>query len=230
MRGVREAAELYEKYTAESEARIAANASKVKGQKGLKPPLFTKIKTNRPVDDCPVYTADPLDNQVCDCDPNAESPCGADSECINRLLLTECQPSLCKAKDKCGNQRFQRRNYPKVDVLRTRDKGWGLFTKNPVRKGTFMIEYVGELITMAEFHRRVDEGMRKYGEEMHFYYMMMDSSRMIDAGPKGNIARFMNHSCDPNCETQKWTVNGDTRVGLFALEVRALNCLIFAQF
>ena len=46
MRGVREAAELYEKYTAESEARIAANASKVKGQKGLKPPLFTKIKTS----------------------------------------------------------------------------------------------------------------------------------------------------------------------------------------
>lgn len=29
--------------------------------------------------------------------------------------------------------------------------------------------------------------------------------------------RFMNHSCQPNCETQKWTVNGDTRVGLFAL-------------
>lgn len=33
----------------------------------------------------------------------------------------------------------------------------------------------------------------------------------------GNVARFMNHSCQPNCETQKWTVNGDTRVGLFAV-------------
>lgn len=41
--------------------------------------------------------------------------------------------------------------------------------------------------------------------------------RIIDAGPKGNQARFMNHSCQPNCETQKWTVSGDTRVGLFAL-------------
>lgn len=41
--------------------------------------------------------------------------------------------------------------------------------------------------------------------------------RIIDAGPKGNEARFMNHSCQPNCETQKWTVSGDTRVGLFAL-------------
>lgn len=34
----------------------------------------------------------------------------------------------------------------------------------------------------------------------------------------GNLARFMNHSCQPNCETQKWTVNGDTRVGLFATD------------
>lgn len=40
---------------------------------------------------------------------------------------------------------------------------------------------------------------------------------MIDAGPKGNSSRFINHSCSPNCETQKWTVNGDVRIGLFAL-------------
>ncbi|KAL8202324.1 UNVERIFIED_CONTAM: Histone-lysine N-methyltransferase nsd2 [Gekko kuhli] len=41
--------------------------------------------------------------------------------------------------------------------------------------------------------------------------------RIIDAGPKGNYSRFMNHSCQPNCETLKWTVHGDTRVGLFAV-------------
>lgn len=41
--------------------------------------------------------------------------------------------------------------------------------------------------------------------------------RVIDAGPKGNLSRFMNHSCAPNCETQKWTANGDVRVGLFAI-------------
>lgn len=45
----------------------------------------------------------------------------------------------------------------------------------------------------------------------------MCQDRIIDAGPKGNEARFMNHCCQPNCETQKWTVSGDTRVGLFAL-------------
>jgi len=40
----------------------------------------------------------------------------------------------------------------------------------------------------------------------------------IDAGPKGNFARFMNRSCDPNCETQKWSVNSMYRVGLFAIK------------
>ncbi|CAJ0954079.1 unnamed protein product [Ranitomeya imitator] len=48
-------------------------------------------------------------------------------------------------------------------------------------------------------------------------FCMAYQDRVIDAGPKGNFARFMNHCCQPNCETQKWTVNGDTRVGLFAL-------------
>ena len=43
-------------------------------------------------------------------------------------------------------------------------------------------------------------------------------ARIIDAGPRGNYSRFMNHSCQPNCETQKWNVNGDIRIGLFAID------------
>ena len=46
----------------------------------------------------------------------------------------------------------------------------------------------------------------------------VDVARIIDAGPKGNYSRFMNHSCQPNCETQKWNVNGDIRIGLFAID------------
>lgn len=52
-------------------------------------------------------------------------------------------------------------------------------------------------------------------KDLSFLFFLKD--RIIDAGPKGNYSRFMNHSCNPNCETQKWTVNGDVRVGLFAL-------------
>lgn len=58
----------------------------------------------------------------------------------------------------------------------------------------------------------------KGGEKKHSSYCwFVLQDRIIDAGPKGNYSRFMNHSCQPNCETLKWTVNGDTRVGLFAV-------------
>ena len=45
--------------------------------------------------------------------------------------------------------------------------------------------------------------------------LLHSPDRIIDAGPKGNHSRFMNHSCQPNCDTQKWLVNGDVHVALF---------------
>ena len=216
-RGLGEAAELYETYNQERQKRESENASKGRLNSNAKPPLFNKIKTNRPFGDCPVYPLDSTDKQMCECDPGGKKPCGPDADCINRLLMTECRPSTCVAGDKCLNQRFQRRVYPSLKVMRTPTRGWGLFVLSDVKKGDFLIEYVGELITMEEFRRRIQQSIERK-EEQNYYYMTMDSQRMIDAGPRGNIARFMNHSCDPNCETQKWTVNGDTRVGLFALD------------
>lgn len=47
--------------------------------------------------------------------------------------------------------------------------------------------------------------------------MALRSDEIIDATQKGNVTRFINHSCEPNCETQKWTVNGDLRIGFFTL-------------
>ena len=88
---------------------------------------------------------------MCDCDAETEKPCGPDADCINRLLMTECRPSTCKAGDQCLNQRFQKRKYPASKVMRTPNRGWGLYVLEPVKKGDFLIEYVGELITMEEF-------------------------------------------------------------------------------
>ena len=79
-----------------------------------------------------------------------------------------------------------------------------------------MNEYVGDLIDEAEADRRL---MWAHANNITDYYMMiLDSQRIIDAGPKGNYSRFMNHSCSPNVYSEKWTVNMDTRVGLFALK------------
>ena len=78
---------------------------------------------------------------------------------------------------------------------------------------SFLIEYVGEVIDLSEFKNRCE----KYSEENneHFYFMALQNDIFIDATNKGNISRFFNHSCDPNCETQKWTVNGELRIGFF---------------
>ena len=110
-----------------------------------------------------------------------------------------CQPAVCTAKELCRNMRFQKRQYPPIQVVRSEGRGWGLKNQGIIKKGQFVIEYVGELITMQEYRSRMT-AIQLSGEE-NYYYLTIDSNRMIDAGPKGNMARFMKHSCDHNCTT-----------------------------
>ncbi|XP_072913947.1 histone-lysine N-methyltransferase NSD3 isoform X1 [Hemitrygon akajei] len=191
-----------------------------------KPPAFKFIKANKPVGKVQVRIADLSEIPRCNCKPTDENPCGLDSECLNRILMYECHPSVCPAGEKCQNQCFTKRLYPETELVRTDVRGWGLRTKVDIKKGQFVTEYVGELIDEEECRNRI-----KHAHEANvtnFYLLTLTKDRIIDAGPKGNFSRFMNHSCNPNCETQKWTVMGDTRVGLFALcDVRADSELTF---
>ncbi|GAA6110545.1 histone-lysine N-methyltransferase NSD2 [Tachysurus ichikawai] len=180
-----------------------------------KPPPYKYIKVNKPVGHVQIYTADIAEIPKCNCKPSDERPCSFESECLNRMLLYECHPQVCPAGARCMNQDFTKRLYPETKIIRTAGKGWGLISLRDIKKGEFVNEYVGELIDEEECRARI-----KYAQEndiTHFYMLTIDKDRIIDAGPKGNYSRFMNHSCQPNCETQKWTVNGDTRVGLFAV-------------
>ena len=64
-----------------------------------------------------------------------------------------------------------------------------------------MIEYVGEVLDPREFARRTKEYAKENLE--HFYFMALKADSIIDATQRGNCSRFINHSCEPNCETQK---------------------------
>ncbi|XP_053243713.1 histone-lysine N-methyltransferase NSD2 [Podarcis raffonei] len=180
-----------------------------------KPPPYKHIKVNKPFGKVQIYTADISEIPKCNCKPSDENPCGLDSECLNRMLMYECHPQVCPAGERCQNQCFTKRQYPETKIIKTDGKGWGLVAKRDIKKGEFVNEYVGELIDEEECMARI-----KFAQEndiTHFYMLTIDKDRIIDAGPKGNYSRFMNHSCQPNCETLKWTVHGDTRVGLFAV-------------
>lgn len=73
---------------------------------------------------------------------------------------------------------------------------------------TPIIEYCGEVITSTECQRR----LRQYSITDNFYFAALESGLILDANVYGSAARFANHSCDPNCELQKWNVLGESRL------------------
>lgn len=114
----------------------------------------------------------------------------------------------------CQNQRFQKRQYANVSVIKTEKKGFGLRANTDIPADTFLYEYVGEVIDENKFRRR----MEKYDSEgiKHFYFMSLGKNEFIDATKKGGLARFCNHSCNPNCFVDKWVVGEKLRMGVFA--------------
>ena len=85
-RGLIEAGNFFKEYTEERNKRESEIARKTNFNSNSKPPMFNKIKSNRPYGDCPVYTADPTDKQVCDCNPTSKDPCGP-GKCLFWMIL-----------------------------------------------------------------------------------------------------------------------------------------------
>jgi SET domain-containing protein len=85
--------------------------------------------------------------------------------------------------------------YPHDLATKRGVNGLGLFAKVPIKKGDCIIEYVGEIISNAEANRR---GGR--------YLFQTSSNRHIDGTMRSNVARYVNHSCRPNCEAD--TIGG----------------------
>ncbi|EMD35141.1 hypothetical protein CERSUDRAFT_54162 [Gelatoporia subvermispora B] len=160
-----------------------------------------------------------LESMTCDCQyehgvDDEEMACGHSSDCINRLTQVECLPDDCRCRSYCQNQRFQRKEYADIEVVKTEKKGFGLRAGADLRKDTFIYEYVGDVVSQPSFLKR----MRQYAEEniRHFYFMMLQKDEFIDATKRGGIGRFANHSCNPNCYVAKWTIGEHVRMGIFA--------------
>jgi hypothetical protein len=81
-------------------------------------------------------------------------------------------------------------------VRRSRIEGRGAFATEPIRKGRKVGEYTGERITHEQSDERYDDKLART------YLFIVDSKIVIDADVGGNDVRFINHSCDPNCESR----------------------------
>jgi SET domain-containing protein len=111
--------------------------------------------------------------------------------------------------------RFQRKQHLRTSVFDTEAKGFGVFLFDGASAGDFVMEYVGEVLPFAAYAKRKHFYDRRNFQ--HAYFMRLSADEVIDATRCGNIARFINHSCSPNLETQKWAVGGEMCIGLFAL-------------
>ncbi|KAI4350316.1 hypothetical protein L6164_004783 [Bauhinia variegata] len=125
---------------------------------------------------------------------------------LNALdVASECGPS-CSCGLECGNRLSQKKIAVRLKIVRDRRKGWGLYADQLIQKGQFVCEYAGELLTTKDARRR-----HQFYDELasggHFYSALLvvrehlPSGKAclrinIDATRIGNVARFINHSCD----------------------------------
>ena len=102
------------------------------------------------------------------------------------------------------NVRFERSNI----------HGWGVFLDIDIRQGEMIIEYRGELIGNAMAEKREKEyEASKIGSD---YMFRIDEYTVCDASKQGNVARFINASCTPNCHPKIISLDGTKRVVLYA--------------
>lgn len=160
------------------------------------------------------------EHMTCDCyedwdsDKQQNMACGEDSDCINRVTSVECSNKFCTCGNDCQNQRFQKKQYANVTVIQTELKGYGLRANEDISESSFIYEYIGEVIDEESFRKRmIDYDTKKL---IHFYFMMLKKDSFIDATMKGSLARFCNHSCNPNAYVDKWVVGEKLRMGIFS--------------
>ncbi len=157
---------------------------------------------------------------------NCVSKCNAKS-CPCLASNRECDPDLCRrcgacsdppnkaaTEQSCRNDNVGMRRHVHLLLAKSQVAGWGLYTKHPLKKGDYVHEYLGELIPQNEAERRG----KIYDDRNQTYIFDMSTDYAVDALQKGNKTRFINHSDNPNIGPQMKIVNGDYRIGFFALK------------
>ncbi|GKB25746.1 histone-lysine N-methyltransferase ATXR7 isoform X1 [Tanacetum coccineum] len=97
---------------------------------------------------------------------------------------------------------------------RSKIHDWGLVALEPIEAEDFVIEYVGELI-----RPRISDIRERHYEKMGIgssYLFRLDDGYVVDATKRGGVARFINHSCEPNCYPKVISVDGQKKIFIYA--------------
>uniref|UniRef100_A0A8D0HDG4 Histone-lysine N-methyltransferase n=1 Tax=Sphenodon punctatus TaxID=8508 RepID=A0A8D0HDG4_SPHPU len=115
------------------------------------------------------------------------------------LPIYECN-SRCRCGGECPNRVVQKGIRYDLCIFRTGNgRGWGVRTLEKIRKNSFVMEYVGEIITSEEAERR-GQIYDRQGATYLFDLDYVEDVYTVDAAYYGNISHFVNHSCDPNLQ------------------------------
>jgi hypothetical protein len=176
-------------------------------------PAFEYIGKNIIPDSIRLLSADELEDKLLGC--SCKARCTHVSQCCNKIKeqafsygknekghwilknalnnkIYECGP-YCACDLRCNNRLTQRPPTCQYVIFKDEYKGWGVKAKNFIERDTFLFEYCGQFIDEEE----ADESKSKY-----IFEVPGDDGKMysIDALRFGNIARFVNHSCNPNTD------------------------------
>ncbi|KAK2648156.1 hypothetical protein Ddye_015645 [Dipteronia dyeriana] len=158
-----------------------------------------------------------------------------------KSLVYECGPS-CKCPPSCYNRVTQHGIKFQLEIFKTESRGWGLRSLNSIPSGSFICEYVGELLEEKEAEKKTgnDEYLFDIGNNYNDSSLWNGLSNLmpdaqsgscgavedvgftIDAAQYGNVGRFINHSCSPNLYAQNVLFDHDDKriphIMLFAFE------------
>lgn len=143
-------------------------------------------------------------------------------------LVYECNKN-CSCGKNCPNRVLQNGVRVKLEVFKTEDKGWAVRAGEPIHHGTFVCEYIGEVIDEHQANKRRHRYVK---EDCRFIYEIDarindmirliegEASYAIDATKYGNVSRYINHSCSPNLENHQVLIESlDSQlshIGLYA--------------
>jgi len=175
--------------------------------------LFTPIGCDC-VDGC-------LDSNKCFCAMRNGGEISYDSKGLivkKKSLVYECGPS-CKCSSSCMNRVSQLDGRFKLEIFKTELKGWGVRTLSYIPSGSFICEYIGEILHDEEAKRRINRDNYQNGsiqEEgspipWRSQSISVDGDYIIDATQSGNVGRFINHSSSPNLFAQNVLYDHDDK-------------------